>query len=383
MTAMSGKRVLIVTGQHFAAQPRKVDLHFMAEALNDMGIPVDFLSLRLSQVSRFIGDGRWEYARSRRRNQWVSVAPMIDEYIWMNAVHPLNLKKPIANRLSGLFFRFYGELLPAAVIARLPSYSHIMVESGIAALLIGKLRRLAPDSRIIYHAADRLATIGTHPVAAEQMAAHAADLDLAHIMAEAIRPDIPPGVPVIHLSHGISKAIFEQAGANPYAGPRNAISVGDMLFDAGVIETLAEAYPDWTFHLFGRLARLSRPMPNVVTHGEVAFERLAAYIRHADIGLAAYLDKKDADYLSQSSLKMIQYTFCRLPIVAPAFAAAGRAHVCPYRPGQAETIVKAFAAAIGFDRTGIDASAVMSWQEKTRKLLAAADKTGAGAVTAA
>lgn len=364
--------VLIVSGQHFATQSRKVDLHFMADAFRARGMRTDFLTLRLSQVSRLIGDGRWQHARDRTVNAWVDLAPDQAEFIWVNLVHPLSLGRPAADRLSGLLFRHYGEFLPRAVLDRLPSYRTILIESGISVLLIHAIRMAAPAARIIYHAADRLATIGTHPAAAEHLARHAGDIDLAHIMAEAIRGDVPAGVPVIYLPHGLDKARFD-AAANPYAGPGHAVSVGDMLFDGEAIRVMAEAAPRITFHLFGRLARIDDAPGNVIAHGERPFEEIAGYIRHADLGIAPYRPTADADYLSQSSMKMIQYTWCRLPILAPDFAAAGRAHVLAYRPGEPDTIRAALARALAFDRSSIDTSTVLGWDEKVDQLLAAAD----------
>ncbi len=368
------RKVLIVTGQHFAGQPRKVDLHFMAEALNEQGVHVDFLSLRLSLASRFIHDGRWEYAKARRHNRWIEVSPLLDEFIWVNTIHPMNLSGKAANWLSGQIFRHYSALLPGEVIRRLSDYTHILVESGISVLLLHRLRILAPQACLIYHAADRLSTIGTHPAAVAHLKRHSSDIDLAHVMAEAIKPDIPSGVPVIYLPHGISKAGFAKIDQSPFSGQRNVVSVGDMLFDPQAVKILAEAFPDWTFHLFGRLAALADPLPNVVTHGERPFDEIVGYIKFADIGLAPYADAPDADYLSQSSLKMIQYTFCRLPIVAPHFASAGRNHVHGYDPLSPETLKTAFANACRQDREMIDISQVMSWQEKTSILLEVADR---------
>jgi 2-beta-glucuronyltransferase len=242
------------------------------------------------------------------------------------------------------------------------------VESGISLLTLPTLRRLAPQAKIIYHAADRLETIGAHPAAAATLRAHASAVDQAHVMADAIRGDIPAGIDTIFLSHGISKESFDHSLKSPYAGPRNAVSVGDMLFDAATIETLAKRFPDWTFHLFGRRATLDQPSANVRIHGETPFETVAAYIKYADVGIAPYLPKADADYLSQSSLKMIQYTYCKLPIVAPRFAAAGRHHVLAYDPGHADSIAAAFSAATTFDRETIDISGVLTWEEKTARL---------------
>ena len=361
-------RVLIVSGQHFATQPRKVDLHFMAEALNARGIAVDFLSMRLSLVSRLMSDERWAFARTRALNQWTEITPLLGEYIWFSTIHPISLGKPLLDQMSIPLAKVYGRHIPRAAKAELPEYSHILVESGISILTIPELRRLAQKARIIYHAADRLSTIGAHPAAHAVLRESIAAVDVVHVMADAIRGDIPAGAPTIHLPHGISRAIFDRIMDNPYQGPQNAVSVGDMLFDADVIATLATACPDCTFHLFGRLARLEETLPNVIAHGERPFDEVAAYIKFADIGIAPYRPKPDADYLSQSSLKMIQYSYCRLPIVAPRFAAAGRPHVLAYEPGDAESIRAAFGAATEFDRSSIDTSAVLSWEEKTARL---------------
>jgi 2-beta-glucuronyltransferase len=376
-------RVLIVTAQHFASQPRKVDLHFMADALNARGVPVDFLSMRLSLLSRYAGDERWHFARGRPRNRWTEISPLQREFVWTSFLHPVATGRSWVNRLTEPYARRYGARIPSAVGRDLSTYSHILVESGISALTLPELRRRAPRARLIYHAADRLATIGAHPAAHRVLREAIGSIDLVHVMAEAIRADVPEGARILHLAHGIDKAAFDAATTNPYTTSRNAVSVGDMLFDAAAVATMARAFPDWTFHLFGRRARIGDPPANVITHGEVPFAEIVGFIKHADIGIAPYRATRDADYLSQSSLKMIQYSYCRLPIVAPVFAAAGRRHVLAYDTGSPETMIAAFAAAIRFDRTAIDTSGVLDWEEKTMKLfgiegqsLAAAQRIG-------
>lgn len=367
-SAHAKRRVLIVTGHHFAEAPRKVDLHFMADALRAGGDHVDFLACRLSILSRFLKDGRFDYARLRPLNRWNRIAEGLEEFLWYAPFHPMNLKSPLLNRLTGPLFRLYGRLLPTAVMARLASYTHILIESGPPPLLVHRLRHAAPKARIIYHAADRLQTIRVHPCIEAALQDGIGDYDLIHIMAEAMRPDFPADAPILYLPHGIAKETFDRATVNPYATPRNAVSVGDMLFDAQVIDTLATAYPDWTFHLFGKKAVPSVPRANIVVHGEVAFEAIVPYIKFADVGLAPYRQSEGADYLSQSSLKMIQYSYCRLPIVAPAFAAAGRSHVCAYRPGDAASTIDAFRRAQAFDRGAIETAGILGWEEAVRLL---------------
>jgi 2-beta-glucuronyltransferase len=363
------RRVLIVTGQHFASAPRKVDLHFIAEALQARGVGVDFLSWRLSPVSRFLNDGRWAYARQRPHNCWVASGAG-EEFIWVAPLHPLNLRRRWLNVLTAPLFSRFGRLLPAAVVERLAQYSHVLIESGPSPLLAERIHAAAPDAAIIYHAADRLSTIDVHPCIEAVLARSLPLYCGIHIMAEALRSDFPVDAPVFYLPHGISRKAFDEAEQSPYTTARNAVSVGDMLFDAQTVSLMARAFPDWTFHLFGKQARLAEAAANVIAHGEVAFGEIVAYIKFADIGLAPYLAGASADYLAQSSLKMIQYTYCRLPIVAPEFAAAGRGHVLAYLPGDAGSTVAAFERAIAFDRNGIDRSGVLDWGETAERLFA-------------
>jgi 2-beta-glucuronyltransferase len=365
------RNVLIVTGQHFATSPRKVDLHFIADVLGARGDHVDFLSLRLSWFSRLSKDGRFHFARQRSLNRWTKVSAQIDEYIWYTPLHLMNLRNAALNLLSGVLFKLLGPHLPPDIRKRLPGYTDIVIESGQGPLMIEQIRALAPHARIIYHAADRLSTIGSHPAIQKVLEKTIGDYDLVHIMAESLQADIPPGPPVVYLPHGISKQVFD-AAINPYHGTRNAVSVGDMLFDAHAISVLAGANPDWTFHLFGKKAVLEPSPANVVAHGEVPFEQIVGYIKFADIGVAPYLESGDADYLSQSSLKLIQYTYCRLPIVAPSFAAAGRNHVQGYLPGNPASLRSAFEKAADYDRMTIDTSAALSWEEKTEALFSSA-----------
>lgn len=367
-TAGSKRRVLIVTGHHFAEAPRKVDLHFMADALRAGGDHVDLLACRLSFLSRFLKDGRFAYACQRPLNRWNLVGEGLEEFLWYAPFHPMNLKLPLLNALSGPLFRLYDRLLPTAVMDRMASYTHVLIESGPPPLLTRRIRQAAPKARIIYHAADRLKTIRVHPCVEEALAKGIGDYDLIHIMAEAMRADFPADAPILYLPHGIARDSFDRTVESPYATPRNAVSVGDMLFDARVIDTLAAAYPDWTFHLFGKKAVPSELCTNIVVHGEVAFETIVPFIKFADIGLAPYGRSEGADYLSQSSLKMIQYSYCRLPIVAPTFAAGGRDHVCAYDPGDEASIIEAFRRAQSFDRGTIETASIRGWQEAVQLL---------------
>ena len=364
----ASKRILVVSGHHFADAPRRVDLHFMSDQLREEGAAVDFLICRLSPLSRFIGDGRYKHALTRPINTWFQLDERLEEFVWFAPFHPINLRYGWLNAAVAPLYRRYGHFLPKAVTERLSSYSHIVIESGPSPLLTRYLRRHAPKAKFIYHAADRLETIRVHPCIIEELNATLPQYDQIRIMAEAMRSDFIAQDRVVFVPHGISKGLFDAAVTSPYHGQRHAISVGDMMFDAGMIETLAVANPDWTFHLFGKKALPLQPRANIVVHGEVSFATIVPFIKFADVGIAPYRAGAGADYLSQSSLKMIQYSYCHLPIVAPRFAAAGRDNVCAYEPDDQESIRAAFERAKVMDHLTIDTSGICTWEEVVDRL---------------
>lgn len=364
----SSNRVLIISGHHFADAPRRVDLHFIADQLRAEGAAVDFLICRLSPLSRFIRDGRYKHARTRPINSWSRLDERLEEFVWFAPFHPINLRLGWMNDIVAPLYRRYGHFLPKAVMDRLPGYSHVVVESGPSPLLTRYLRRHAPNAKFIYHAADRLETIRVHPCVIEELNRTLPLYDQLRIMAEAMRADFACQDKVVFVPHGISKDIFDNAVTTPFQGERHAISVGDMMFDGSLIETLAVANPDWTFHLFGKKALPLQPRGNIVVHGEVSFATIVPFIKFADIGIAPYRPGAGADYLSQSSLKMIQYSYCHLPIVAPRFAAAGRDNVCAYEPDDPVSMRAAFESAKVMDHLAIDTSGILTWGEVVERL---------------
>lgn len=106
------RHVLIVTGQHFADAPRKVDLHFMAHSLLSRGDRVDFLVWRLSPISRLLKDGRYAFARTHRLNQWEGLSEGLRQFIWFQLFHPMNLKFSWLNRLADPLFSRVGAFCP-------------------------------------------------------------------------------------------------------------------------------------------------------------------------------------------------------------------------------------------------------------------------------
>lgn len=367
------KKILFVTA-HDPDSERKVDLHFIAHEMRRRGDHVFFLVTDNSYLGSLIRGA----ILPRRRNSWVQGAD-VSKYNWVPLFHPMKLSNAALRGLASCLFCKYPDQLPHKCLDDLGELDLVIVESGAGLGLVPRLKKKFPQARFVYSVSDRLERLDV-PTDLYAMQEKALPLfDLIRVPSPLMIDDFDAGMDIAYIPHGLDRDLFTRDHKSPYAGPRNAVSIGDSLFDACAIKALAQRHPDWIFHLFGRLARLDEKIPNVVEYGETRFEDIVPYILHADIGLALYRPAPLPDYISHSSLRMIQYSFARLPIVTPTFSARDRAHACAYEPGDREGLFAAFDRATEIDRTTIDPSGILSWGEVTSLIEREADAPDAQA----
>ena len=357
-------RFAFLTG-HAAGQPRKASVLLIAEALRDMGHEILIFTTGYSRVVKLLGDKRAPYLSSFPSGRWVQIDGMW-QYTHMPLANPGRFPLRILNMLSSPVFARCASTLPNAARERIKDADVVFIESGAGILYAADIKKHAKHAKMIYRASDRLRTLKVHPVIERTLSSAIALFDAALCAAPSMVADLPQ-LPSHYIPQGVDRALFDKPYANPYGRSQNIISVGDMLFDAAAVELLARYAPDWQIHLFGAGARASAP--NIIVHGEQRFEDIVPYLQHADIGLAPYRKATDVDYLSQSSLKMQQYSYVRLPIIAPSFAITGRPNAIAYDPADLATINEAFEQAKIYDRAAIDTSAILSWQQVAQKML--------------
>lgn len=359
------RQAVILTG-HQAGSGLKATVPFMADVLAGSGWNVSMVTVGYSWLSALKGQ-RWNVPV----NRWYGTSnPYLRGYVWLAPFHPLHPRGRVFNALTTPLFHLYPWLLPESIRAALQQAELIIIESGFGVMLAPLVKRLNPKARLVYEGSDMLTTLGFHPVVIKAEQKVLPLFHLVSIPARAIADSYPQGLKNLHvIPQGLEKAAFDHKNPNPYKSTKNVVSVGDMLFDAWAVQTLAEQFPDWNFHLFGEKARLQSVLPNVTAYGQVAFEELVPYIQHADVGLAPYRPAPGCAYLSQSSLKLLQYSYCRLPVVAPVFAAAARRNVCGYQPGEKASLQSAFNQAITYQRGSIDTADILSWNEVVARIL--------------
>lgn len=360
---------VILIACHDAESTRKIDFHFWADAFEQRGDDVCFITVGYSLISKFKKDPRCPLPPY---NQWKQVTRKIKKFSWLPVFHPIIKplgKFPVLKKI----FDLYPALLPQRALDEIKDADLVIVESGAGLMLVPRLIKNCQKAKFIYTVSDRLKTVGAHlaVIRGEELALPLCDL--IRVPADVMRKDFAafPELAdrIAFIPPGISKDVMDIDTKTPYTTDKNVVSVGAMLFDPWMIRTLAESFPDWTFHLFGHAARLGTKHPNVIEYGERPFLEIVPFILHADIGLAPYRDGANAEYLCQSSLKLTQYTYARLPIVAPDFSAAGRSNICSYAPENKQELIKAFEKAQTFDRSQINLSGILGWDEVLEKII--------------
>jgi 2-beta-glucuronyltransferase len=296
------------------------------------------------------------------------LAPGLVSYVWFTPYHPLNRLPAVANIVLSPLFRRYGRLPMPNLKPLVAEADLIVFESTSGLMLVDRFRAWSPTARFVYRVSDDLRMLKAHPVVLEAETRALPQFDLISVPSEYILR-LFGGRPHVELQyHGLETADFDRATENPY-GPgseAHAVFVGTAYLDTDFLELAARDHPDWEFHVIGAFDKLAERR-NLIAHGELPFAETVPYLQHADVGLSPLRYRPGLESLTDS-LKIVQYTYCRLPIVAPDFLRSSRTNVFSYRPGDAASIHEALTAARAFDRSTVDRSAIGTWDDLARKL---------------
>jgi 2-beta-glucuronyltransferase len=369
---MQGKRIVILTSHVFLDGYRKASIHFVAHNWAATGNEVFFTTVGHSAFSRFKQKKRLEALRQEQDNRYVAVEPGLHAGAYLPLIHAFSTPSSIVNSLAQPLFAFYGGRLPDVVADRIRQADLVVIESGTPIAFFALVRKLNPRARTLYFCRDLLQSVGAAPYLCELEKREISLFDSVCVPSRKLGEMLPPGGQVTFVPQGIDRDVFDGADVSPYAeGSRNAVAVGDMLFDRHATEQMAFAAPEVTFHLFG--IKWSGEVPaNVNVHGEQSFETVAAYIRHADVGLAPYRVNSDEVYLAESSLKLLQYAYCMLPVVLPDLIPVGRGNEVTYRIGVENDWRDIMDRALSMPRMKGFRAGILSWEDVARRTLATA-----------
>jgi 2-beta-glucuronyltransferase len=206
--------------------------------------------------------------------------------------------------------------------ASLPGADLVIVESGPPIVLADLVSRYAPHAALVYRVSDDVDLLGLPPFVRQAEVRHAHLFDRISMASPILARKFPTHETVAIDPIGIPKKLYDTDLPNPYEPNRasyEAVCAGTTQFDIAAVLAIARLRPGWRLHILGRLR--GDPPPdcpeNLIFHHEQPFEVTAGYVRHADIGLAPYLDRPGVEYQTHQSNRILQYRYFGLPIIGP------------------------------------------------------------------
>lgn len=357
---------LIVTATHDYRTKRRVDIHFVANELSRMGETM-FLATHSSALSKWRGRDH----RHELRNAPSPAGSTVESHLWYSILHPVNVRPAVLGAWNAVASAVYARTMPHHVDALIRRARTIIVESGSAVALIPEIARRNPDARIIYSASDTLRTIGMARFYERALEKAAPFIDYARLPSARMAPEHACIARHRIIPHGLAETFFVER-PNPYNGRAAAVSVGSMLFDPSVLELAAKAFPHIDFHVIGS-GYDGQDRENLHWISEMGFEETIPYIQHARFGIAPYRSASMADYLVDTSMKLMQFAAIGLPAICPDFAQGGHPLRFGYTVGDDASLLRAVEQALACERRWPDHP--RTWRQVTDEIIAPIDET--------
>ena len=145
----------------------------------------------------------------------------------------------------------------------------------------------------------------------------------------------------------------------------NAISIGDS-FDAEAIKiSWPRLIPKWEFPSFGEQANWLINFSMWSSMEKHDLRIFFPYIQHADVGLALYCEAPQADYISHSSLRMIQYIIANFRLLHRIFGLWQGACLRVWNTGNAQDLCR-FYLRKDYERESISKDTILDWQQSPK-----------------
>ncbi|MBN8952173.1 MULTISPECIES: polysaccharide biosynthesis protein GumK [unclassified Rhizobium] len=373
--AQPRRKIAILTSHAFLRGYRKASIHFIASRWAEQGHEVHFLTIGHSWLTLLKDRRRFRALSQDQANRFQIIATNLSAGAYLPPLHAFSSGNRFLNAVNSILFRLYGSYFPPFARRVITDADLILVESGSPLAFFAKAKRLNPKARILYFCRDLLRTIGAAPALQDIQAREIARFDAVCVPSERLGAMLPPGGRVRVIPQGIDASLFDREQPSPYPpGSRNAISIGNMLFDQASVAAMAAAAPDVNFHVFGA-AWTGWVRPNITIYGERDFESIIPYLQHADFGIAPYRLTADEVYLAESSLKLAQYSYCGLPILLPDLVPFTRPNGIAYRLEGEVAWREKIDAALTMRRSVAFRDGIMTWDEVAQQTLAAAYET--------
>ncbi|MEB0083678.1 glycosyltransferase [Glaciimonas sp. Gout2] len=358
-------RSLMITAHDYRSR-RRVNVHFIAAELKKYG-PTSFFSCQYSLLSQLKSDPRKSLNSLANK---VGLRDGIHCFLWKTFIHPFNTRKNIFSPIEKFLFKRYVNNPNPVLVEWIEQADVVIFESGIAPIFFDLVKRLNPQAKTIYLASDDLATINVASYVKEIFTEVAPKMDAICLTSRFMADEMPSLDNCYVVPHGFDFSVEEHADPSPYGPGLTAVSVGSMLFDPDFFVVASRLFPEVTFHIIGcGMAAHPDFGKNVVVHDEMPHLLTLPYIKHATVGIAPYRSENVPRYLSDTSMKLMQYDFFGLPAVCPDGIVGDFVSRFGYQPGDADSIFRALRSALVTPRLPPHKEH-LSWSAVVERLLA-------------
>lgn len=357
----SEKLKIVLISYHYFGSKKKAGFHFLAKAFKDMGHDVTFATGFFSFLSLIRNDRRIKekgfLANIFKPRTIEGVTSIVNGTIF----HPA---AALPNFLNVVFKNF---VTPRSHLVLECSNADIVIFESDPSLLYKNKLSYKKTCKVIYRVSDSLKMLGLPKQILE------IEKDIAHTFTSISCP-----TKVIYdtfqtqnkhlLHHGIQKDFFDNDHSlTPYKRDSiNHVFIGNSYLDFDFLHIASTIFPNHDFHIFGSFpsAKFSK---NVHFHGYKNFTDLVPYIKHANTGLHTVTNENNVAESLGDSLKVHQYTYCNLPIIAPSVIKTSRSNFFRYEYQNKKTISECIEAALktqlNFD------SPVNDWKDVAKKMI--------------
>jgi len=361
------KTIVLLSG-HYYNSKRKAGFHFISESLSKTGNNVTFITAVFSIINILRGnDYRLSYKSFRKNIIFPQKYGNIKSIINLSLMHPLNNCNRYIERFSALLytlnFRCIKEIKKADVI---------IFESTSALLFFKRIKKINPDAKLIYRVSDDLSAIHSPRIVINLEKKILEDFDYVSVPSLSIYQNkykyTKRNINIDY--HGIDKFLFDNCNKSPYRDDTiNLIFIGTSNLDLQFIDIASSFFSDYIFHIIGPFKRIIT-QKNVIYYGELDFNETVPFIKNATIGLHTIKCHLNYANTYSDSLKVIQYSYCQLPIIVPEIMKANhRENFFYYIYDDIDSIRIAIENALKMDRRRINKEGIYSWDDLAKKLV--------------
>jgi 2-beta-glucuronyltransferase len=358
------KKIVLLSG-HYYGSKRKAGFHFLAEAFDSLGYEVVFVTAVFSIISIL----RMDYKIFEKyfiRNILKSLNfNKIKSLVNITPIHPLNRR----SRFLDLLIK-KGYFLKSRIKKEIVSADYIIFESVPSILFFSEIKKINPFAKLIYRMSDDMEAIRYSSNIIQYERSILKEFDLisipTRVMYEKFKSLSPDNINLQF--HGINKTDYDNSNNSPYKEKINHIFVGNSHLDNNFLEIASKKFRDHIFHIIGPFEKKVFES-NVKYYGQMSFKETIPFVKFATTGLQIRSNETEVTATLSDSLKILQYCYCGLPIIAPSIIEAKhRKNIFYYEYGNQESIEKSIIKALNFtDKEFKDY--INSWEDVVKSLL--------------